>query len=357
VTAPSRKMGKILDKARIESFLKNVPLVFIALALAVLVWYSIGREITDRVELELPFRVTLESQAGLEILGTREWQIKVALRGPRSEIQRIRSTSWNIRGTYAIAAVDLPPDRDEIVQHVPVDAKSFSLPASNLFFTGFHPDEVEVQIGRTGEKRLRVVPAVSGKPAEGYAVASPPRAVPRTVLVKGPLLALRTLEEVRTRPVDIDERNSTVVERTRLLTRAATRSGTFDLVCEEEDVDVIVSIQEVPAEVVVARVPIRVEIPQSFPADRFFVRLKEEARDVTVRGPKPLLRALEASNVRLLASVKPEVNEEWFEKSDAVDRDAALAGWVVGLPREDAARLEVVLGRAETTYVLTRIKK
>ncbi|MCU0723620.1 MAG: hypothetical protein MUC63_08400 [Planctomycetes bacterium] len=350
-------MGKHLKKALAGVFVRNAPLKVIALALAVLVWYSIGREITDHVPLDLPFTVALEPQGELEILGQRKWTVRVSIRGPRSEIQRIKTTSWNIEGTYRLALAEFPPGRDEVMQAVPVTPERFNFP-DNIQVTKIDPDKVTVQVGRTGEKRLRVVPVISGRPAEGYAVSSIPRAVPRTVLVRGPLLALRSLEEIRTRPVDIDGATGSLMQqRTGLVTRALTRAGTFDLTCAEEDVDVLVAIQEVPAEVTIPRVPVRIFLPPSFPSDRYTARPKEEVRSVTVRGPKTLLQTLQASHIVLVADVKPDVSEAWFEKSESVDRDAALKAWVTDLPREDAARLEVVPDRPDTTYILTRIKQ
>jgi hypothetical protein len=343
--------------ALVDAVSKNLGQKAIALALAVLVWYIIGQEITDRVDLDLPFRVTLAPTTDLEILGQSQWMIHVTVRGPRSDIQRIRATSWTIEGTHRLEAVELPAGRDDVLLSIPVTAERFTHPATSLLLSGFDPAEVQVHVGRTGRKRLPVIPVVTGKPAEGYVVAEVPRAVPAKVQVRGPLLVLRNLEEIRTKTVEIDGYTSRLTQRTALVTRIETRAGTFELECEEGEVEVSVAIQEVPAETVLQRVPVRIVLPPSFPGDRFSVRAKEEVRDVTVRGPKPLLQNLDASNVYLVADVKPDVSEAWFESTESVPRDAVLRGWIVGLPREAAARLEVIPDRPETTYILTRIKK
>jgi hypothetical protein len=330
---------------------KNIPLKLISIAMAFLIWYSIGQEITDKVDLTLPFQVTLPRGTDWKIVGPDRWDVKVTLRGAYSDIQRIRAIPWG-PGKHAVQPETLESDRDEILYQVQVTKDSFPLPLSDVGFSGFKPNAVDVRLVRMTEKTVRVVPVVEGEPAEGYAQEGLPTVDPPEVRIKGPRIVLADLAAIPTRSVDLANRTSSFTEKKLVVSEVRG----YAIECDKS-ITVTVVIEEKPGEVTVPNVPVHLEYPSGFPLDQYIVALHEETLDVKVRGPKFLLARLDASHVHLVAVVEPTVKEEWFEKKgDSIDRNAKLKAEMVGFPKQDLDRLVPIDNRKELLYKLTRIK-
>ncbi|GEM_PF-3508208 len=331
-------------------FWRNMPVKLIALALAFLVWYYIGQEITDRVELTLEFSVLLPSDKEWEIYGRETWDVHVTLRGPHSDIQRIRALAMTLTGTQKLNLEALRSDRDEVVHHVPVTAENFHLPFSDIRFISIDPDIVDVRLLRMDRKTVRVLPVVEGDAAKGFARSGDGRASPPWVQVRGPRLVLKDLEEIRTYPVLVGGRAETFEEPARIQTRV----DGFDLECKE-DVTVQVRIREKPAEIILHRIPVFTAFPPNFPQETYRVKHVKDHLDVRVRGPQSLLDRLDREKASIFAKVK---NEEWSTFGASGNQNATLSiDWGGAIAEAEEAQLDVDFGEPRNRELLSTITR
>ena len=320
--------------------LRNIPLKLISIALAVLVWYYIGQEITDKVDLAVRFQVNLPAHTEWKIHSRDVWDIQVTLRGSYSDIQRLRAF-WTLSGVYTITPESLQSEEDEIVFHLPI---------SDVEFISFQPQTVHVRLLRTAEKTLRVVPAVNGAPEEGYAMEGDPRATPEVVTVRGPQLVLKKLDEIPTFAVHLTGRTSSFTEKKRVIRRV----DEYDIECDEL-VTLEVTIREKPGKKPIQNVRVRLTFPTGFPHQDYRVTPGLDTLGVTVEGPRFLLETIDASRVRIYADVA-EVKDP-LEEGKSRDENAPLRAEILGFEAGDRSRLKIDLGREDILYKLERIQK
>lgn len=333
----------------------NIPLKLIAVGLAFLVWYYIGQKITDRVELELSFKVVLPAEADWRIEGRNSWDVKVTLRGPHSDIQRIRALALTLVGTHRINPESLTTESDEAVHRVPVTREHFHLPFSSVQFSEFDPPAVDVRLVRVDEKSVPVIPVTEGEVAEGYVATGTPGITPRRVRVRGPVTVLRDLAAVKTWPVRLNGRAESFEEETRV----QTRMNGHKIECEEE-VRVRVTIEEQPVPRELKNIPVVPRLPADWPWGLYQFKPKYETLDVRVIGPQALVEKLEPAKLHVVAHVKSEKDWENLGESRDENTEKLEVDFSNLLTPAESARLKVeflTLARDQLLYTLVRIKK
>ncbi|MHC4597392.1 MAG: CdaR family protein [Planctomycetota bacterium] len=343
----------------------NIPLKIIALALSFLVWYIIGLEITDRLEMRLRVQVSMPPGSVWKIVGPASRDVMVTARGPYSDVQRLRTLPWPLSGSHVIDPFTLPTGEDEIHIQVPVTVRQFHLPLTEVKFSDFKPKALDIRLARMEEKTLRVRASLEGEVGEGYVVAETPVVSPTEVRVRGPRGALRKLDVIDTLPVILTGRTSSFTEKKRVQTRV----GKEDLECDKI-VTVNVTVREKPGRITLKGVPVEITYPPDFPYDKYRIKLHQDAIEVIVEGPRHLLAKVDLTKIRLTASVRGKVEEDDFKgKGASINANAVLRSQLSGFSPEEHARFKVLFvekenerdilfaGKDDFLYAITRLEK
>src|SRR5580704_241292 len=149
-------MGNFLRKY----VLKNLPFKLVSLAIAILLWWAVGRD----QPIEVPMTVPLEFQnspSNLEINSNYPFETRVTLRGPERLMQGLNASSVH-------AALDLQGagpgestfdlSRNQI--HVPRDVKVVQIV----------PSQFHVSFDRSTTRTVPVQPRVIGTLLSGYGI-------------------------------------------------------------------------------------------------------------------------------------------------------------------------------------------
>jgi len=172
--------------------LRHVGLKLLSLALAVLLWSLVA----GQKEAERSLRVPLEFRnmpGSLEMIGEPPSFVDVRVKGPST-------TLGQLRGTELIVTVELSTARPGrrmfhlLPDHVttPVGVRALAVV----------PPTVPLMFEASATKRVPVVPAIDGDPAEGY-MRGRVTASPASVEVVGPESVIKQLTEATTEPVNL----------------------------------------------------------------------------------------------------------------------------------------------------------
>ena len=258
---------------------RNLALKFLAIGLAVLLWFTVSGEPTI---VERGLRIPLEFQnipAGLEIVGDTPDTVDVRVRGSSAILSRLEPGE-------VVAVLDLRTAR--------AGSRLFDLVTEQNVRAPFGVDVAQVapatialDLERSGRRTVPVVPAVEGEPAPGYVV----RAVssdPPTVLVVGPESRLRQLTEAMTEPVAVAGATAPV--------SAEVTVGVPDLALRlsvPRRAVVTVDVVPAPAERTLREVPVHVRNVSA----QLTARVVPPVVTVRVRGSRPQVQSLRSDSV------------------------------------------------------------
>lgn len=169
----------------------NLPFKLVSLAIALLLWWSVGRD----QPIEIPVTVPLEFQhapANLEINSDYPLQARVTLRGPERMLQGLNPSEvhaiLDLHGarpgerTFDLTAQDIHTPRNvRVVQIVP-----------SQFHISFDPSVTRI---------VPVQPRVIGTLLSGYDITSV-TANPATISIVGPKRRVDAIQAAMTDPVD-----------------------------------------------------------------------------------------------------------------------------------------------------------
>jgi|SRR5208282_2907934 len=171
--------------------LKNLPFKLVSLAIAIMLWWAVGRDSA----IEIPMTVPLEFQhapANLEITSDYPFQVQVTVRGPEHLLQEMRPSQvhaiLDLEGaepgerTYDLTASQV---------HVPHNAKVVQV----------MPAQFRISFDPRATRTVPVQPRVIGTLLGGYEMQKPV-AQPSSVTIVGPERRVNTIESVMTDPVD-----------------------------------------------------------------------------------------------------------------------------------------------------------
>ncbi len=184
-------MGGAIRNFVRKYILKNLPYKLISLAIAVMLWWAVGRD----QPIEIPITVRLEfrhAPGNLEISSDYPFEAQVTLRGPERLLQNLRPSEvhavLNLREaapgerTFDLTAQDIHVPRDvSVVQIVP---------------SQFH-----ISFDRSFERSVEVQPRVIGTLLSGYDIAGV-SADPSTITIVGPERRVQAIQTAMTDPVD-----------------------------------------------------------------------------------------------------------------------------------------------------------
>ena len=184
-------MAKWLGNFLRKYVLKNLPLKLVSLALAVLLWWAVGRD----QPIEVPVTVRLEFQhapANLDINADQPLEAHVTVRGPQRVVQ-------NISPAQVHAVLDLhgasPGERtfDLTAQDV------HTLPSVKV--VQIVPSQFQLSFDRSVARTVPVQARVVGTLVSGYGITGV-SVEPSTITIVGPQRRVEAVQAAVTDPVD-----------------------------------------------------------------------------------------------------------------------------------------------------------
>jgi len=300
------------------------PLKAVALVVAFALWVTITGE--DRVVKDLAIPLEIQLRDEHIMAGSPPTEVTVRVEGPRTVIRNLDPIELAVRLDLQSAA---PGAR--VVQFS--DSALFGLP-KRVNVTFFEPDRVTLVLDRRMRRELPVVADLTGSPPEGYTVYRT-RVRPAVLTVEGPESVVRSLDQLRTDPLQLDHR---------------TRAFTAQLGAVPDRPEVrIVDPRPLEVRVVIDTVPVTrtfedVVVQPHDPSSP--TTIDPPTTRVTLKGPEDLLDLLTSAQIRAVADVsglEPGGPAQTLEVTTSV----------FDLPEEQLWRLEVESVRPRT--VSTRL--
>ena len=184
------------------AFLANPGTKLLALAIAAAMWFFFSWERRERLSERLyPIPLSVANIPPWTLIASPlPALVDVRLRGPFTALRQLDPHKLEVvvdlsnaeRGkrTYRLAPEDV---------NAPPEVEVISL----------SPDRIAIALEAAVEKRVPIVPEITGTPAEGARIAEV-TVEPRTALVAGPESAVARVAQVRTEPVSVAGRRSTL---------------------------------------------------------------------------------------------------------------------------------------------------
>jgi YbbR domain-containing protein len=165
---------------------------FLAVLLAVIMWYFVVGEERAEVGLTVPLVLT-NMPRNLIVVNNVPHGIEIRVNGPRSLVRSL--STENLSKT-----LDLANTREGAVSFS-ISSEGIPLPRG-VKITRINPTQVTVILQNLLTKKITVHPRVTGKPALGYELESM-IAIPEQVDIAGPDDVVEKLEGLYTKPIDI----------------------------------------------------------------------------------------------------------------------------------------------------------
>jgi len=318
----------------------NFRLKLLALAIALGIWFYANSRLLDEVPVTAAIVIT--PPPGYALVYQSDRTARLRAEGPRSLVTTLREEMLQdvVRMKYEMTAQDLQDGWATLeVQPDWLRLGLHDWEFVQLRFRAVTPRTVRVFVSPIVEKVLPVQVALGGEPPEGLRIEGRPATAPAQVLVRGPAIAVETMESVRTEEVPLWQLTAGVYEEPRILRRE--QQVTLDdgqrvtVPLELGDSTALVRLRltgETVAEQVFPALPLNFLVPLQFPYE---VQVEDTERTVavTVRAPGADLKGLNSQNVRPYVDLTGLADEAIAPGASAPYREAV----VVHLPPQVAA--------------------
>lgn len=258
---------------------RHLGLKLLSLIVAVFLWYAVsGEQVVER-----SLRVPLELQnipESLEVVGDVPSQVDVRVRGPSGTLSRLGVGD-------VVAVLDLRAARPGIrLFHLTPEQvhAPFGVEVAQV-----SPATIGMTFERAGTRTVPVVPSVEGEPAAGYRIVEV-TSDPADVEVVGPETVLRGLTRAITEPVVVTGARSTVRES---VTIGPPDSSLGLRLKTPRSARVTVTIQPVPADRTIDKVPVRID----HVANAVAAEVSPSVVSVAVRGARAKVFELGAGSI------------------------------------------------------------
>ncbi len=171
--------------------IKNLPFKLVSLAIAVMLWWAVGRD----QPIDIPMTVPLEFQnapANLEINSDYPFQARVTLRGPERLLQELRLSE-----VHAILDLQGAAPGERTIELSP---KDIHVPR-NVKVIQVVPAQFHISIDRSLSRSVPVQPRVIGTLLSGYGITDVVTDPPKITIV-GPERRVQAIQTAMTDPVD-----------------------------------------------------------------------------------------------------------------------------------------------------------
>lgn len=220
---------------------RHLGLKVLAIALATLLWFTVaGEHVVERsLRVPLEFR-NIPSQ--LEIVGNPPDNVDVRVRGSSALLSRVQPGE-------IVAVLDLSTARSgSRLFHIRADEvrAPFGIEVAQVV-----PPTISIELEKSAQRKVPVVPATLGEPAPGYVVGRV-SAEPATVDIVGPDTRVRQIAEATTEPVSVAGSKT----RVRDVVTVGVADSSVRLM-QPQSATVIVEVWPAPIERSVSDVPVR----------------------------------------------------------------------------------------------------
>lgn len=318
---------------------RNFLTKLLALALAVVVWFGLDTEITDRTRQDIPIDILLVNQEHWRIVEREPLRARVTLKGARADIDRIGELVMrnSLRGAVRFDENDIRDEgQNKEVHTVAITPSVFNLRFRDLTFESIQPEKIQITLVRVGEKELKVRPALAGEPEKGFLLART-KVSPSSIKVRGPLVALSKHQTIDTETLFLHGMDASFEETVNV---ASTLDG---YAVSGRPVTVQVDIVPEPGEKTLERVPLRVVYPAGWPHGKVDIEI-DERLDVKVRGPAVLVEKLRPRDLLAMVELDNTAWNEWMDPdSQSQYAQAPLLCMVVGPDDETCRQVKPLL--------------
>jgi len=263
---------------------RHLGLKFVSVAIAFLIWLAVAGEHVVERSLRIPLELQNMPER-LEIIGdVPPGTVDVRVRGSSGILGQVGPGDL-------VAVVDLLGARPgRRLFHLSPDQvrAPFGVEVAQV-----NPSTLALAFEASGSRVVPIKPAIEGKPAEGFEVASV-TVDPPGVEVEGPETALANLEEVITEPISVAGASRSLREHVTIGVQTSSirlRSA--------HDAVVTIEVLPIPVERVFRDVAVQ---PRSV-REGLVARLAPGAATVTVKGPQDRVDAIEAESVRVFVDL------------------------------------------------------
>jgi len=170
---------------------RNLPFKLVSLAIAILLWWTVGRD----QPIEMPLTVPLEFQnapANLEINSNYPFQARVTLRGPERVLQGMSPSEVN-----AVLDLQNSGPGERTFDLTPADIR---VPRS-VRVVEIVPSQFHISFDRSVSRTVPVQPRVIGTLVSGYDIAGV-KTNPAQITIVGPERRVDAISAATTDPVD-----------------------------------------------------------------------------------------------------------------------------------------------------------
>jgi YbbR domain-containing protein len=257
---------------------RHLGLKMLSLALATVLWMTVAGEHVVERGLRVPLEFRNVPQA-LEIVGNTPDNVNVRVRGSSAVLSRLQPGD-------IVAVLDLSAARaGSRIFTIRTDEvrAPFGVEVSQVL-----PATIPLELEKSLQRRVPVVPSVEGDPAPGFVVGNE-SAEPPTVDIIGPESHVRQVSEARTEPVDVSGARS----RIRDVVNVGVADSSVRLV-EPQTATVIVDVLPAPIEKQLHDVPVRARNL----GNRLKAQIVPTTVKVTIRGARAPLAAVEVDAIQ-----------------------------------------------------------
>jgi YbbR domain-containing protein len=175
-----------------EYILKNLPFKLVSLAIAIMLWWAVGRD----QPIEIPMTVPLEFQhapPNLEINSDYPFEARVTVRGPQRLLQNMNASS-----VHAVLDLQGSGPGERTFEITPQD---IHVPRNVEVVSPIVPSQFRISFDRSITRTVPVHPRVIGTLLSGYGITDV-TADPETITIVGPARRIQSIQTAMTDPVD-----------------------------------------------------------------------------------------------------------------------------------------------------------
>lgn len=248
----------------ITPFSKNLGIRIAAVILAFICWGAVKSMEKTTKTITVPLK--LKTADGYEAVArtTNDAPVQfitLNILTPRREYKTLRKQDYD-------GVIDLTAETENVIPSYVLNSKEnlvYKGPDENkdlYFIESIKPAKIRIIIDKKTYKNLSVTPVVKGKPADGY-VLSKITVNPPVVVVNGPASSVEKIAELKTKPINIDSLNKSLVKNIEI------ESAGPDIVLETAKVKVNIGINTAPKQRTFNKIKVKKLVSQ--PADTFYM--------------------------------------------------------------------------------------
>ncbi len=276
-----------MNRATTSFWRENLSLKLVSLILAILLevyFYSPDNSLT----ITLPASIVIKNVPASMVFvaprhGERGIPARIALRGPRPLIERLRTVPQQFTVEY--------PSGSPTVFPVNVDKRQLSLPAG-IELIEVEPDNLTVELDRLVTRELPLEPHLEGTLPAGYYLESS-IVRPRSISISGPAKDVDHLKGLLTEKITLADATEPI------LREVSIAFPPSSVRVEPEVASVRLEIKPIPAERVFDKVTVRLRAPEGFAGTVEPTKVR-----ATVIGPKEQLDGLPSVGVELRPTIE-----------------------------------------------------